>query len=73
MPNQKEYRFSFRAPSSLAPRARVLVYYVRNTNAEIVADSVTFDVEGLFRTSVSMNILLLMIIILGSWESSVIF
>lgn len=55
VPNQKEYRFSFRAPSSMAPRARVLVYYVRATNNEIVADSVSFDVEGLFRTSVTVS------------------
>lgn len=54
VPNLKEYRFSFRAPSSMAPRARVLVYYVRPTNNEIVADSVSFDVEGLIRTSVSI-------------------
>ncbi|XP_054716193.1 CD109 antigen-like [Uloborus diversus] len=55
VPNQKVYRFNFRAPSSMAPRARVLVYYIRSRNNEIVADSVNFDVQGLFRTSITMS------------------
>ncbi|GFW13169.1 c3 and PZP-like alpha-2-macroglobulin domain-containing protein 8 [Trichonephila clavipes] len=55
VPNQKVYRFNFRAPSAMAPRGRVLVYYVRSTNNEIVADSVTFDVEGLFKTSITVS------------------
>lgn len=55
VPNQKIYRFSFRAPAALAPRARVLVYYVRSNNNEIVADSVSFDVEGVFHTTVTVS------------------
>ncbi|GIY98687.1 CD109 antigen [Caerostris extrusa] len=55
VPNQKVYRFNFRAPNAMAPKGRVLVYYVRSTNNEIVADSVTFDVEGLFKTSITVS------------------
>ncbi|XP_055932294.1 CD109 antigen-like isoform X3 [Argiope bruennichi] len=55
VPNQKTYRFNFKTPSSMAPKGRVLVYYVRSKNNEIVADSVTFDVDGLFKTSITVS------------------
>ncbi|KFM80556.1 CD109 antigen, partial [Stegodyphus mimosarum] len=55
VPNQKVYRFNFKAPGAMAPRARVLVYYIRSTNHEIVADSVSFDVDGLFKTSITVS------------------
>ncbi|XP_035230525.1 CD109 antigen-like, partial [Stegodyphus dumicola] len=55
VPNQKVYRFNFKAPGAMAPRARVLVYYIRSTNHEVVADSVSFDVDGLFKTSITVS------------------
>ncbi|XP_023225702.1 CD109 antigen-like isoform X2 [Centruroides sculpturatus] len=55
VPNEKVYRFSFRVSSQMAPKARVIVYYVRNTNKEIVADAVNFEVQGVFRTQVNIR------------------
>ncbi|XP_071036540.1 thioester-containing protein 1 allele R1 [Parasteatoda tepidariorum] len=55
VPNLKVYRFNFKIPRSMAPRGRVLVYYIRNKNNEIVADSVAFDVEGLLKTSITLS------------------
>lgn len=37
----------------MAPKARVVVFYVRKENNEIVADAINFDVAGVFRTPVS--------------------
>lgn len=55
VPNEKVYRFSFRVSSQMAPKARVIVYYIRNSNKEIVADAVNFEVEGVFRTQVNVR------------------
>lgn len=49
--NQKSVRFKIQAPPKLAPKARVIVYYVR-VDGEIVADTLDFDVEGVFQTPV---------------------
>lgn len=51
--NVKTYRFSIPITYKMAPKARVVVYYVRKENSEIVADAVNFDVNGVFRTPVS--------------------
>ena len=37
---------SFRASATVSPRCRVLVYFVSDRNAEVVADSLDFEVKG---------------------------
>ncbi|XP_035220649.1 CD109 antigen-like [Stegodyphus dumicola] len=55
IPNVKTYRFSIPVTHKMAPKARVVVYYVKAENNEIVADAVNFDVAGVFRTPVSVS------------------
>ncbi|GIY59393.1 CD109 antigen [Caerostris extrusa] len=55
VPNVKTYRFSIPVTYKMAPKARVVVFYVRPENSEIVADAVNFDVSGVFRTPVSVS------------------
>ena len=49
------HEFTFSVTHQMAPKARVVVYYVRPENQEIVADALNFDVEGVFRTPVSVS------------------
>nr|BAK64112.1 thioester-containing protein [Hasarius adansoni] len=55
IPNVKSYRFSLPVSYKMAPKARVVVFYVRKENNEIVADAINFDVAGVFRTPVSVK------------------
>ncbi|KAG0433503.1 hypothetical protein HPB47_019855, partial [Ixodes persulcatus] len=50
----RTYRFSFSTSFRMAPRARVLVYYVRK-DGEVVADAVNFDLGGILRTPVQVQ------------------
>ncbi|XP_077503862.1 CD109 antigen-like isoform X3 [Amblyomma americanum] len=50
----RSYRFSFSATFRMAPKARVLVYYVRK-DGEVVADAVNYDVGGILRTPVHVQ------------------
>lgn len=47
----KSHTFEILMTAAMAPSARMLVYYVR-PNGEIVADSVQFNVEGVFENRV---------------------
>ena len=49
--SQKTVTFSIPVNSKMAPNARIVVYYVR-TDGEIVTDSISFDVEGVFENQV---------------------
>lgn len=49
------HEFTFSVTHQMAPKGRVVVYYVRKENQEIVADALNFDVEGVFRTPVSIS------------------
>ncbi|RWS07950.1 CD109 antigen-like protein, partial [Dinothrombium tinctorium] len=55
VPHTKTYEITFTVTHAMAPKARVIVYYVREENQEIIADAVNFDVEGIFRTPVSIR------------------
>ncbi|XP_054723322.1 CD109 antigen-like [Uloborus diversus] len=55
IPNVKTYRFSIPVTYKMAPKARVVIFYVRQENNEIVADAVNFDVSGVFRTPVTVS------------------
>ena len=52
--NQKKVSFSIPVKSAMAPNARIVVYYVR-TDGEIVTDSISFDVEGVFDNKVFLS------------------
>lgn len=49
------HQFTFTVTHRMAPKARVLAYYVRSENQEVVADALNFDVEGVFRTPCSVS------------------
>ncbi|CAG2173209.1 unnamed protein product, partial [Oppiella nova] len=53
--NSNSYEFSVMAVHRMAPKARILCYYVREDNEEVVADAMDFEVDGLFRTDVSID------------------
>lgn len=48
------HELSFVATHRMAPKARVVAYYVRPQNQEVVADALNFDIEGVFRTPCSV-------------------
>ncbi|XP_052773206.1 CD109 antigen-like [Mya arenaria] len=50
----KETTWRLPVMSSMAPRARVVAFYVRK-NGEVVADSLTINVEGVFENKVSVS------------------
>ncbi|XP_052770025.1 CD109 antigen-like isoform X2 [Mya arenaria] len=50
----KETTWRLPVTSSMAPRARVVAFYVRK-NGEVVADSLTINVEGVFENKVSVS------------------
>ncbi|XP_055894437.1 CD109 antigen-like isoform X2 [Biomphalaria glabrata] len=52
---QLVYQFSIPSDPSMAPNARIVVYYVRD-NGEIVTDSISFDISGVFKNKVSIDL-----------------
>ncbi|XP_064609177.1 LOW QUALITY PROTEIN: CD109 antigen-like [Liolophura sinensis] len=52
--NSKSVSFNVRVTSAMAPNARILLYFVRE-DGEIVTDSISFNVEGLFANQVSVH------------------
>ncbi|XP_059162966.1 CD109 antigen-like [Physella acuta] len=53
--NQKSVNFSIVSEPSMAPSARMVVYYVR-PDGEVVADSISFDVIGAFKNKVTVDL-----------------
>lgn len=53
--SRNDHQFSLPVTHQMAPKARIVVYYVRPENQEIVADALNFDVEGVFRTPVAIS------------------
>jgi len=49
------HEFTFTTTHRMAPKARVVAYYVRDENKEVVADALNFDVDGIFRTPCSVS------------------
>ncbi|CAG2101909.1 unnamed protein product [Medioppia subpectinata] len=49
------YELTVATVHQMAPSARILCYYVRQDNQEVVADALNFDVEGVLRTSVTVD------------------
>ncbi|XP_054164406.1 CD109 antigen-like isoform X2 [Oppia nitens] len=55
VPNSPFFEFSLMATQRMAPNARIVCYYVRKDNQEVVADALNFDVDGVFQTQVTIN------------------
>ena len=49
--NSKELIWPLPVTSSMAPRARVIIYYIRS-DGEVVADALTINVQGIFQNQV---------------------
>uniref|UniRef100_A0AC34RA62 CD109 antigen n=1 Tax=Panagrolaimus sp. JU765 TaxID=591449 RepID=A0AC34RA62_9BILA len=47
---------TFAATNSMAPKSRLVVYAVRNSNKEILVDAMDFKVKGLFNNDVSLSV-----------------
>ncbi|XP_048758952.2 CD109 antigen-like isoform X2 [Ostrea edulis] len=52
--NRKAFTFSVPITDKMAPNARIVTYYVRN-DGEIVTDSISFNVAGVFQNQVSLS------------------
>ena len=46
---------TFRASATVSPRCRVIVYYISPRNAEVVADSLEFEVKGTLANFVEVS------------------
>ena len=46
---------TFRASATVSPRCRVIVYYISSRNAEVVADSLEFEVKGTLANFVEVS------------------
>ncbi|CAL1545212.1 unnamed protein product [Lymnaea stagnalis] len=53
--NELIHQFSIPSDSTMAPNARIVVYYVRK-DGEIVTDSISFDIAGVFKNKVSIDL-----------------
>ncbi|XP_059162967.1 CD109 antigen-like [Physella acuta] len=53
--NQKSVNFSVVSEPSMAPSARIVVYYVR-PDGEVVPDSISFDISGAFNNKVTVDL-----------------
>uniref|UniRef100_A0A914VZX1 TEP1-F n=1 Tax=Plectus sambesii TaxID=2011161 RepID=A0A914VZX1_9BILA len=47
---------AFKTTDQMAPKARLVVYAVRQSNQEVLVDATDFKVSGLFRNNVSLSI-----------------
>ena len=54
-PNTTTLELTIPISDRMAPKARLLIYYVRKGNSEIVADAINFNVGGAFKTPVGLS------------------
>ena len=54
-PNTTTLEITIPVTDLMAPKARLIVYYVRAANTELVADALNFKVDGSFKTSVTLS------------------
>ena len=47
---------TFAAANEMAPKSRLVVYAIRNSNKEVLVDALDFKVNGLFRNDVSLSV-----------------
>lgn len=50
-----EHQFTFQITQAMSPKVRIVAYYIRPENQEIVADAINTDVDGVFRTPISLS------------------
>jgi CD109 antigen len=50
----RETHFELQITHKMAPKARLIVHYARQSDHELLLDSIVFNVDGLFRTSVQV-------------------
>ena len=50
------YNLNFEITSSMSPKAKLIVYYIRPANKEVIADSIKFNVDNIFKTPVSISL-----------------
>ena len=55
VPNSNTFEFNIMVTHRMAPKARIVAYYVRKDNQEVVADALNFDVEGVFKTEITVD------------------
>src|SRR5207248_1475666 len=46
---------SIKVTEAMAPKTRVVAFYIRKDNQEIVADAINLHVEGVFKTPVTVD------------------
>ncbi|XP_063430935.1 CD109 antigen-like [Mytilus trossulus] len=55
MRNRKQHDHTLRINYAMIPQAKLLIYYVRRRNGEVVADAITFPIEDIFKNKVNIN------------------
>ncbi|XP_063427673.1 CD109 antigen-like [Mytilus trossulus] len=55
MRNRKQQDQNLRITYAMVPQAKLLIYYVRRRNGEVVADAITFPIEDIFDNEVSIK------------------
>lgn len=53
--NATRFEFEAKVDRRMAPEARILCFYIRPDNKEIIADSIKFPVSGLIRNAVKLS------------------
>ncbi|KPM04180.1 CD109 antigen-like protein [Sarcoptes scabiei] len=53
--SQTSTKISLITTHKMTPRSRIIVYYIRKENSEIVADALSFEVDGVFKTPVQIK------------------
>ena len=54
MRNRKQQDQNLRITYAIIPQAKLLIYYVRRNNGEVVADAISFPIEDIFDNAVSI-------------------
>lgn len=50
------YNLNFEITSAMSPKAKLIVYYIRPSNKEVIADAIKFNVDNVFKTPVSISL-----------------
>jgi len=53
---QSIYNLNFEITSSMSPKAKLIVYYIRPNNKEVIADMIRFNVDNVFKTPVKISL-----------------
>lgn len=53
---QSIYNLDFEITPSMSPKAKLIVYYIRQGNKEVIADMIKFNVDNIFKTPVKISL-----------------